>query len=100
VHIRDAADSDWPEMWGFIQPVIAAGDTHCWPTDSSQEAVRARWMYKPGGRVLVAIDGETLVGTAESIRTNPPLEPTSPTQGSSSPELLRAEASAVPSPIG
>ena len=73
--IRDAVDSDWPAVWGFLQPIVAAGDTYCWPPDTSEDAARAWWMGKPGGRVLVAVEDGAVVGTAE-------LHPNQPAAGS------------------
>lgn len=35
MEIRDAVDSDWAAVWGFLQPIVAAGDTYCWPPDTS-----------------------------------------------------------------
>ena len=75
MEIRDVVDSDWAAVWGFMQQILAAGDTYCWPTDTSEEAARAWWMDKPGGRVLVAVDGRAVVGTAE-------LHPNQPAAGS------------------
>jgi GNAT superfamily N-acetyltransferase len=71
VEIRDAVDSDWAGVWRFLQPIVAAGDTYCWPTDTSEDAARTWWMGKPGGRVLVAVDHGVVVGTAE-IHPNQP----------------------------
>ena len=73
--IRDAVDWDWPAIWGFLQPIVAAGDTYCWPPDTSEDAARRWWMGKPGGRVLVAVDNGAVVGTAE-------LHPNQPAAGS------------------
>jgi hypothetical protein len=36
MEIRDAADSDWAAIWAFLQPIAAAGDTYCWPPDTSE----------------------------------------------------------------
>jgi len=71
VEIRDAVDSDWSDIWGFLQPIVAAGETYCWPTDTSEQAARTWWMGKLGGRVLVAVDHDVIVGTAE-IHPNHP----------------------------
>ena len=65
MEIRDAVDADWSGIWGFMRPILAAGDTYCWPTDTTEEAARAWWMTKPGGRVLVAVDDGSVLGTAE-----------------------------------
>ena len=63
--IREAVDSDWLDIWRFMQPILAAGDTYCWPADRTEDAARRWWMDKPGGRVLVAIVDDAVVGTAE-----------------------------------
>jgi GNAT superfamily N-acetyltransferase len=75
MEIRDVVDSDWAAVWGFMQPILAAGDTYCWPTDTSEEAARTWWMAKPGGRVFVAVEDGAVVGTAE-------LHPNQPAAGS------------------
>ena len=75
MEIRDVVDSDWAAIWGFMQQILDAGDTYCWPTNTSEEAARAWWMDKPGGRVLVAVDDGAIVGTAE-------LHPNQPAAGS------------------
>jgi GNAT superfamily N-acetyltransferase len=75
MEIRDVVDSDWAAIWGFMRQILAAGDTYCWPSDTSEEAARAWWMGKPGGRVLVAVDDGAVVGTAE-------LHPNQPAAGS------------------
>jgi GNAT superfamily N-acetyltransferase len=75
MEIRDVAVSDWAAIWGFMQPILAAGDTYCWPPDTSEEAARVWWMGKPGGRVFVAVEAGAVVGTAE-------LHPNQPGPGS------------------
>jgi GNAT superfamily N-acetyltransferase len=71
MEIRDAVDSDWPDLWRIVQPIVAAGETYCWPRDTSEEAARTWWTGKPGGRVLVAADHGAIVGTVE-IHPNQP----------------------------
>jgi len=75
MEIRDVVDSDWAAVWGFLQQIVAAGDTYCWPSDTTEDAARTWWMGKPGGRVLVAVDDGAVVGTAE-------LHPNQPAAGS------------------
>ena len=36
MEIRDAVDSDWAAVWGFLHQIVAAGDTYCWPPDTSE----------------------------------------------------------------
>jgi L-amino acid N-acyltransferase YncA len=71
MEIRDAVDADWPGIWGFMRPILTAGDTYCWPTDTTEEVGRAWWMTKPGGRVLVAVDDGSVLGTAERHPNQP-----------------------------
>ena len=75
MEIRDVVDSDWAAVWGFMQPILAAGDTYCWPTNTTEDAARVWWMGKPGGRVFVAVEDGVVVGTAE-------LHPNQPAAGS------------------
>jgi GNAT superfamily N-acetyltransferase len=75
MEIRDVVDSDWAAVWAFMQPILAAGDTYCWPTDTTEEAARTWWLGKPGGQVFVAVEDGAVVGTAE-------LHPNQPGAGS------------------
>jgi GNAT superfamily N-acetyltransferase len=75
MEIRDVVESDWVPVWGFMQPILAAGDTYCWPTDTTEEAARTWWMGKPGGQVFVAVEDGAVMGTAE-------LHPNQPGAGS------------------
>lgn len=75
MHIRDATAADWPWIWPFLRQVVAAGETYCWPRDTTSEMARHWWWGKPGGRVFVAAepDGhhERIVGTAEMHPNQP-----------------------------
>jgi GNAT superfamily N-acetyltransferase len=75
MEIRDVVDSDWAAVWAFMQPILAAGDSYCWPTDTTEEAARTWWLGKPGGQVFVAVEDGAVVGTAE-------LHPNQPGAGS------------------
>ena len=73
--IRNAVADDWPRIWPIVRAVVAAGDTYCWPVDTTEDAAREWWTGKPGGRVFVAEEGRNVVGTAE-------LHPNQPAGGS------------------
>jgi L-amino acid N-acyltransferase YncA len=66
VVIREATPDDWPAIWRFMRPIVAAGETFSWDRDTSEAAARSAWMKEPPGRTLVAVgrDGRVL-GTAE-----------------------------------
>ena len=91
MRIRDATGGDWSGIWPFLAEIVAAGETYCWPVDTSEEAARAWWMGKPGGRVFVAVDDDgTVLGTAE-------LHPNQPAAGS---HLANAGFMVAPSAVG
>ena len=73
--IREFTDSDWAQVWPFLRDIVAAGETYCWPRDTTESAARAWWTGKPGGRVFVAEEDGAVVGTAE-------LHPNQPAAGS------------------
>jgi GNAT superfamily N-acetyltransferase len=63
--IREATASDWPGIWPFWHRIAVAGDTYCWHRDTDEETARRIWMEPPPGRVFVAEDGGTVVGSAQ-----------------------------------
>jgi L-amino acid N-acyltransferase YncA len=70
--IRDAHADDWAGIWPFLAEIVAAGETYCWPADTSEAHARAWWMGKPGGRVFVAVEDDgTVLGTAEAHPNQP-----------------------------
>jgi L-amino acid N-acyltransferase YncA len=76
VIVRDFRPVDWPRIWPFLRDIVAAGDTYCWPAETTEAAARAWWAEKPNGRVFVAEDDDgTILGTAE-------LHPNQPAHGS------------------
>ncbi|WP_159939963.1 MULTISPECIES: GNAT family N-acetyltransferase [unclassified Nocardiopsis] len=69
--IRDATPGDWPVMWAFMQPVIAAGTTFSWETTTGSEQAREMWFPPAPGRTFVAVDDQgTVMGTANSVRNH------------------------------
>ena len=71
VEIRRAGPTDWPAIWLIWHEVVAAGDTYAWDPASDQAAGRAAWMLPPPAEIWVALDGQTVVGTAQ-LRPNYP----------------------------
>jgi ribosomal protein S18 acetylase RimI-like enzyme len=67
MEIRDAGAADWPGIWAVMEPVVRAGGTYTWDTDTDAATLRAKWLHEhPPGRTVVAVlDGE-VVGTAET----------------------------------
>lgn len=63
MNIRPYAERDWPQIWNLVRDVARAGDTYAYdPGMTEQDGVQA-WMRPPPGRVLVAADGERVLGS-------------------------------------
>ena len=67
--IRTATADDWPRIWPFFRDIVAAGETYAYPEGLSDEAARALWTSP--GHVVVAVDGDTVLGSA-GMGTNRP----------------------------
>jgi GNAT superfamily N-acetyltransferase len=62
--IRTADDEDWPQIYPFFDEIVAAGRTYAYPEDMPLEQARTWWMASPPGRTVVAVDGDTVLGSA------------------------------------
>jgi L-amino acid N-acyltransferase YncA len=72
MQISEATSDDWDAIWPFLRDIVAAGETYCWPVDTTESAARAWWTGKPGGSVFVARDENGVVlGTAEMHPNQP-----------------------------
>jgi GNAT superfamily N-acetyltransferase len=65
VLIRVATDEDWPAVHPVFRAVVDAGRTYAYPEGLSLEAARPLWMEQPPGRTVVAVDGDTVLGSAK-----------------------------------
>lgn len=71
MRIREYRDSDWPQVWPIAEQVIRAGDTFCYDPDQSESRARHLWITPPPGHVVVALEGEEVVGTANMYANRP-----------------------------
>ena len=71
MHIRDATTDDWPAIWAVLRPIFAEGRTYTVPVDADESWARTLWMLPPPGRVVVAVDDGTVVGTAKTGPNQP-----------------------------
>ena len=67
VSIRAARADDWPAIWTIVEPVVRAGETYTWPRDLTESEARALWMLAPPAVVLVAVDGDEVLGSAKVL---------------------------------
>jgi L-amino acid N-acyltransferase YncA len=71
VLIRDATADDWAAIWPFLREIVRAGETYTWPRDIDDDAARAIWMAQAPVCTLVAVDGDTVLGTAKIAPNQP-----------------------------
>jgi L-amino acid N-acyltransferase YncA len=62
VIVREATDGDWSRIFPFFAAIVAAGETYTYPDGLSSDQARAVWTAP--GRVVVAVDGEEILGSA------------------------------------
>ena len=65
MEIRAATADDWAQIWPFLHEIVAAGETYTWPRDVTEERAREMWMSTPPARTVVAVEGDTVLGTAK-----------------------------------
>lgn len=63
--IRTATAQDWPHIYPFFSAIVAAGETYAYPENLSLEESRALWMESPPGQTVVAVDADTVLGSAK-----------------------------------
>jgi GNAT superfamily N-acetyltransferase len=65
VIIRAAGDRDWPRIFPFFSSIVAAGRSYAFPAGLSLEEARPWWMEPPPGQTVVAVEGDTVLGSAK-----------------------------------
>ncbi len=65
MRIRTADEQDWPAIYPFFAAIVEAGETYAFPAGLSLDAARPWWMEQPPGVTVVAVDGDTVVGSAK-----------------------------------
>lgn len=63
--IRAADARDWPRIHPFFAAIVDAGRTYAFPEQLSLEEARGWWMEQPPGLTVVAVDGDTILGSAK-----------------------------------
>ncbi len=70
VEIRAATREDWDQIWPFFRRIVLDGETYAYPEDLTSESARQLW-FEPGGHVVVAVEGSTVLGTAKTGPNRP-----------------------------
>ncbi len=63
--IRSAGGQDWLRIWPFFSQIVAAGETYAYPEALTPETAQPLWMGKLPGQTVVAVDGDTVLGSAK-----------------------------------
>lgn len=71
IPIRPAVAQDWPRIYPFFAAIVDAGRTYAYPQDLSLDGARPWWMEPPPGRTVVAVTGETILGSAKMHPNRP-----------------------------
>ncbi len=71
LHIRPATDEDWPQIWPFFRDIVDAGETYAYPDGLTLDTARGLWMEEPPGQTVVAVQDETVVGSAKVASNRP-----------------------------
>ncbi|GGU16131.1 GNAT family N-acetyltransferase [Lentzea flava] len=69
--IREARDDDWPQIWPIIHDVITEQQTIPYDPRMSEHDARRMWLLPAPARVVVAADGEQVLGTANMYANRP-----------------------------
>ncbi|HEY0373201.1 MAG TPA: GNAT family N-acetyltransferase [Amnibacterium sp.] len=60
--IREERADDWPQIFPFFRDIVEGGETYAYPDGLSSADAERLWTGQ--GRVVVAVDGDTVLGTA------------------------------------
>ncbi|MGX7828829.1 GNAT family N-acetyltransferase [Actinokineospora sp. 24-640] len=69
--IREAREGDWPHIWPVLRDVITEQRTVPYDPALSESAARQSWLIPPPGRVVVATEGDRVLGTANMYANRP-----------------------------
>lgn len=64
VDIREATRNDWPQIHPFFVAIVEAGESYAYPEGLTAEQTAALWLATPPGRTVVAVESDTVLGTA------------------------------------
>jgi GNAT superfamily N-acetyltransferase len=65
VKIRQATDLDWRSIYPFYAAIMAEGKTYAFPEGQTLDEARPWWMERPPGQTVVAIQDDTILGSAK-----------------------------------
>lgn len=65
MEIRPFTETDWPQVWPIVRSVVRAADTFVYDPQMTEAEGRAIWIQVPPSQTVVAVDGDSILGTAK-----------------------------------
>jgi GNAT superfamily N-acetyltransferase len=65
VELRVAGEADWPQIWPFFAQIVRAGETYSFPEGLTSEEGRSLWLEPSPGQTIVAVRGNSVLGSAK-----------------------------------
>jgi len=65
VIIKQANSDDWTGIYPIFRRIVDAGATYAYPENLASDDARRLWMEPPPGHCVVALDGDTILGSAK-----------------------------------
>uniref|UniRef100_UPI0013BE9FEB GNAT family N-acetyltransferase n=1 Tax=Amycolatopsis circi TaxID=871959 RepID=UPI0013BE9FEB len=69
--IREAGADDWPGIWPIVRDVVTEQQTFPYDPAMSEPDARQQWLVPAPARVVVAVDGARVLGTANMYANRP-----------------------------
>ncbi|MET8849142.1 GNAT family N-acetyltransferase [Amycolatopsis sp. NPDC004625] len=69
--IREARAADWPGIWPIVHDVVTEQRTFPYDPAMTEPDARRMWLLGPPARVVVALDGDRVTGTANMYTNRP-----------------------------
>lgn len=63
IEIRPIKDTDWPDAWTLMKPVIRAGETYPYARDMTDAEARKMWLDIPQASYVAVDETRILLGT-------------------------------------
>ncbi len=71
ITIRPATEKDWPRIFPFYAAIVADGRTYAFPEGQTLDEARPWWMEEAPGQTVVAVENDTILGSAKMGANRP-----------------------------
>ncbi|MBO3674996.1 GNAT family N-acetyltransferase [Streptomyces sp. NEAU-YJ-81] len=71
MEIRAFEERDWSQVWPIVEQIVRKADTFCYDPHQTEAQAQEMWVVPPPGHVVVAVEGERVVGTSNMYRNRP-----------------------------